>query len=845
MKRFLVVIFFVFFFVQCSRHLTSDSQKQTAGMLTVNFAPNALTESDYFRTATASESKPLFGSHSSVPSDSAPASVSDFNCYFVNTMGPSIGNWDGYSSATSTSPYGYFGEYSKLTSQFSGTALFKNIPPGETRIIQVLGVVTHFGCPETVTAEQLSSSAQYSYIAELARAQVQVNDNTTVNLVIDYNPLLGGDVRTWHDAWLQSVGDFFLEATPGDQNVYLDWDRAFGAVRYVVTRGLSPGPGAYSAKLNPNVTDTFYTDEGGYRPLTNGVRYYYTVTATNNVTGQTIGTPREVSAIPYGTPIYQTGVSYVTGYVNGFSVNWYFQFDNNGSTENGVPLSCSSSNLSPGLFLVTSGNQCIIYGTPTAPTANYQYGSFEFATITASNKRGDTQIGFYYRVFPQAPSIGYSPNILVGTAGTSLSISPTYSNSNGASVTNCTSSPALPSGLILNPTTCVISGVTHVTSSAQAYTIFATNWAGTSSTSVTLQINPGAPNISYNSGYVLQVGVPATIAPISFFNNGSTTTCALTGSLLPTGLAFTPASCQITGTPAAITTLRSYTITATNGFGSASASFTISVPSFAAAHNTSDLETDKDSTNLIKQLCNSSLFDGGTGSVQDPYRVSTRAHLQNIRQCQSAKVHFIQTADIDLLGETNPWTPADLSGFYDGNDHAIINLYVRHVSAAGLFAHLAASGEIKNVKLINADVQGRKYVGALVGKSEGLISACASSGVVGISEETQETLADVSLGGLVGEQSANAIRNASSSADVMFVYTEDDKDGIQRVGGLVGFLSTGASLQSSAASGDMLISGHPSAHKGTTHFGGLVADSIDSTIEQSYATGKIEIENGN
>ncbi|MFL6700349.1 MAG: discoidin domain-containing protein [Vitreoscilla sp.] len=67
-----------------------------------------------------------------------------------------------------------------------------------------------------------------------------------------------------------------LLASPGDGAVPLRWQESFGAASYTVKRSRSLG-GQYSTVAS-GVTGSSYTDKS----VTNGVTYYYTVTATNS-----------------------------------------------------------------------------------------------------------------------------------------------------------------------------------------------------------------------------------------------------------------------------------------------------------------------------------------------------------------------------------------------------------------------------------------------------------------------------------------------------------------------------------------------------------------------------------
>ena len=137
-------------------------------------------------------------------------------------------------------------------------------------------------------------------------------------------------------------------------------------------------------------------------------------------------------------------------------------------------------------------------------------------------------------------------------------------------------------------------------------------------------------------------------------------------------------------------------------------------------------------------------FAGGAGTELSPYQVSNVAELNDVRNYPSA--YFIQTADIDLnvapYNTGTGWQPIPKShdtdyatkftGVYDGNAYKVSNVYVNRPSAQqnGLFGILSY-GEIKNVRVENADITGLVMSGAVIGKAEyGTIRECSSSGSV-------------------------------------------------------------------------------------------------------------------
>jgi hypothetical protein len=103
---------------------------------------------------------------------------------------------------------------------------------------------------------------------------------------------------------------------------------------------------------------------------------------------------------------------------------------------------------------------------------------------------------------------GISANV-----GTPMSVSPTTFTQNGGAVTNCSVTPALPAGLSINNSTCVISGTPSSTLASTTYSVVATNSLGASSAaSVTLTITssncpsnyaavPANPSLGVTNGF--------------------------------------------------------------------------------------------------------------------------------------------------------------------------------------------------------------------------------------------------------------------------------------------------------------------------------------------------------
>ena len=164
------------------------------------------------------------------------------------------------------------------------------------------------------------------------------------------------------------------------------------------------------------------------------------------------------------------------------------------------------------------------------------------------------------------------------------------------------------------------------------------------------------------------------------------------------------------------------------------------------------------------------------------------------------------------------WLPiaANYSAVFEGNGHSISGLYIARTDVAsgsgqGLFSTLAATAQIKNIRLLDVTIQGLSVVGAVASRNSGIIINSSVSGAV-------EANADV--GGLVGINDGHII---SSFADVAVSATINS-------GGLVG-RNQGA-MTNSYASGDVTASGD--------NIGGLVGLNNElGRIINTYAEGTV------
>ena len=231
---------------------------------------------------------------------------------------------------------------------------------------------------------------------------------------------------------------------------------------------------------------------------------------------------------------------------------------------------------------------------------------------------------------------------------------------------------------------------------------------------------------------------------------------------------------------------------------------------------------------------NAGAFSGsGTGTVGDPYQITNVDQLQEMRDDLDA--HYVLANDIDASA-TPGWNGGEgferiardtstsygfqgrkFTGSLDGQGHTITGLYINRSSTdyVGLFGYIDTGGSVSNTSLTGIDVEGRWYVGGLVGYNyDGAIINCHATGNVS---------GDWYVGGLVGEN-RGAISNCYATGSV---------SGDDYVGGLVGgngdWESSGGAITNCHATGSV---------SGDGHIGGLVGHNRGD-MTNCHATGSV------
>jgi hypothetical protein len=195
----------------------------------------------------------------------------------------------------------------------------------------------------------------------------------------------------------------------------------------------------------------------------------YTVTASNSAGNTTAVLNITVIAPP-------TNLTYSTPSAN-YAVNQAITA--NSPTVTGTVTSWSVSPALPaGLSL--NGASGVITGTPTSITASKSY------TVTAANAAGSTTVSITINVYGPPSGLFYSVN--PATYNQNQAIAPNTPSVTGT-ITRWSVSPALPTGLVLDTLTGIISGTpTTSTTSYADFTVTASNAAGSTTAILTMWV---------------------------------------------------------------------------------------------------------------------------------------------------------------------------------------------------------------------------------------------------------------------------------------------------------------------------------------------------------------------
>lgn len=257
--------------------------------------------------------------------------------------------------------------------------------------------------------------------------------------------------------------------------------------------------------------------------------------------------------------------------------------------------------------------------------------------------------------------------------------------------------------------------------------------------------------------------------------------------------------------------------------------------------------------------CANVAFDGGDGTPEDPYQISTAAQLQCVDDDRDAHYELVDDVDLSSIDNFEPigdqFSDGPFTGSFDGNGHEIHGLTIDQSDEmdVALFRWTAEGAVIENVAIVGADISGSYRTGILVGLHNDRSGTPAINNVT--VSGTVEGL-DRKTGGVIGRMSGGTAYNVSADVEVT---------GDWEVGGIAGDIVNDGEVENvhvtGSVSGDDEVGGiggevgyrsivsnsYSEANvSGVRDVGGLVGilgdgiDPTEGTIETSYAVGTID-----
>lgn len=260
-------------------------------------------------------------------------------------------------------------------------------------------------------------------------------------------------------------------------------------------------------------------------------------------------------------------------------------------------------------------------------------------------------------------------------------------------------------------------------------------------------------------------------------------------------------------------------------------------------------------------LCGSVLavgYSGGAGTAASPYQIANPADWQELMETPTDwGRHFLLTAHLDLADITlTPVgnTTTKFTGVIDGAGYTISNAVIDQpdVSYVALFGYTWPSAIIRNIRLENAQMTGKFWVGGLVGSVDGttIENVAFNGAVTGVAHvggiaglvsgmtgsvsrcySTGTVTASRYAGGLIGYIWGATLENCYTQASIVGV--EDALGGdLRDLGGLIGrtYETTGYvnTVTACYAAGPMTVVA------GTPDVGGLVGHYEGGTFTNCF-----------
>jgi len=222
-------------------------------------------------------------------------------------------------------------------------------------------------------------------------------------------------------------------------------------------------------------------------------------------------------------------------------------------------------------------------------------------------------------------------------------------------------------------------------------------------------------------------------------------------------------------------------------------------------------------------------FAGGSGTAAEPYLISSKDHLNNVRNDLGA--HYKMIADV-VFKETDfaedgtfynngqGWLPigsesTPFTSVFDGGGHEISGIKI-NITDNAFLTDIGLFGYCNQATVSNLHIEGGKigvstseivYVGSIAGRMQGNMENCHNSSSITVNTTKEECYVGGTVG-ILGE--SKIIGRCSNQADISVSSTASSaailNSGIM-VGGIVGKTERGAYVQHCYNTGDVFAKG--------------------------------------
>ena len=257
----------------------------------------------------------------------------------------------------------------------------------------------------------------------------------------------------------------------------------------------------------------------------------------------------------------------------------------------------------------------------------------------------------------------------------------------------------------------------------------------------------------------------------------------------------------------------------------------------------------------------------GSGTESDPYIIPDLEMLEFYRGMINAEgdskyniAHYKLTANIDLGGEENPWTPIGsgekhaFTGTFDGDGHTISGLYINNGDSvyAGLFGYVGRGGMIKGLTVEGkiTVIGSTSCVGGIAGRVDG--TEVSEMSVLTDSDDSKTEIIDctskvtinvtyngrsgLSVGGIVGSCGGATISGCKNYGDVSVVGARESD--IVNIGGIVGYSGSSTIIRKCCNTGAV-----SAENADYVYAGGVMGQSINTTLSGCYNNGAVSAQN--